>query len=193
MKRVLGMDISSTTIGYCVLEIDNDNIKFVLTNYIKPIKKGDIIERLADTRDKIQKLIHEIKPDYIAIEEIIQFIRNRSSANTVIVLATFNRMIGLVAYDFLKRSPDFFNTIAIRHGLKMGKVFPKKEQMPALVSKHLGITFPYKKTKKGVIKAESYDMADSMAVALYYAFVLTNRIRKVKITRFKRTKRIKAK
>ena len=49
--------------------------------------------------------------------------------------------------------------------------------MPELVSNHLGITFPYKYNKNGKIKDESYDMADGVAVALYYAFVLSKRIK----------------
>jgi Holliday junction resolvasome RuvABC endonuclease subunit len=192
-KTILGMDISSTTIGYCVLEIENNNIKFISTSYIKPIKKGNIVERLADTRNKIEKLINILKPDYIAIEDIVQFIRNKSTAKTVITLASFNRMISLVAYDFLKRSPEFFSVITIRHGLKIKNTFPSKEEMPAIVAQHLGIIFPYHKNKKGSIKVESYDMADSIAVALYYALVLTNNISKVKnkpVARPRRKKRI---
>jgi hypothetical protein len=75
--------------------------------------------------------------------------------------------------------------MSIRHGLKINKVFPKKVDMPELVAKHLGIVFPYERTTKGKskdkIKMESYDKADGIAVALYYAFMLTGKVkRKVK-------------
>ena len=101
----------------------------------------------------------------------------KSTATTVVTLASFNRMIGLLSYDYLKSHPGLFNVMSIRHGLKLNKNLPKKEEMPDLVSKHLGITFPYIKDKKGKIKPESFDMADGIAVALYYAFILTNRIK----------------
>jgi Holliday junction resolvasome RuvABC endonuclease subunit len=186
MKRVLGFDVSSTTIGYGVLEIDDDNkINFVLCNYIKPNKNGTIIERIVETRNMVQSIIDQVKPDFIAIEDIIQFMQGHSTAKTIIMLTTFNRMIGLTAHDYLHESPALFSVMTIRHGLKLGKAFPKKEEIPELVAKHLNISFPYlstksKTTKKGKkieskIKVESYDMADGVAVALYYAFVLTGR------------------
>lgn len=178
IKRILGIDCSSTTIGYCVLSWDeaNNDIKFEKASYIKPIKKGSIIERIVDTRNKIQKVIIDSKPDYIAIEDIIQFMKGLSTAKTIIMLTTFNRMIGLTAYDYLGKSPELFNVMSIRHGLKLNKDLPKKEDMPALVAHHLGITFPYEYNKLGKIKVESYDKADGMAVALYQAFLLSGKI-----------------
>lgn len=183
MKRVLGFDISSSTIGYCVLDIDdNNNINFIKSGYHKPIKKGTIIERIVDTRNIVRDIIYLYKPDYIGIEDIIQFMQGKSTAKTIIMLTTFNRMIGLCAFDHLQRSPELFSVMTIRHGLKLGKALPKKEDMPELVAKHLGITFPYERSakgkKKGAVKTESYDMADGVAVALYYAFVLTGRVKR---------------
>lgn len=178
MKRILGFDISSTTIGYCVLEItDSNDIQFILCNYVKPLKKGSIIERVAHTRDVIQSIIDQVKPDYIAIEDIVQFMAGASTAKTIITLTTFNRMIGLLSHDYLKKPPALYSVMSIRHGLKTDKIFPKKEEIPDLVAKHLKIKFPYLFNKKGKIKVESYDMADGVAVALYHAFVLTGRVK----------------
>lgn len=187
LKTVLAFDVSSTTIGYSVLSIDDFTgmINFKSASYLKPIKDGSIIERIVDTRNKISYIINKIKPDYIGIEDIIQFMQGKSTAKTIIMLTTFNRMIGLAAYDYLGRTPELFNVMTIRHGLKTSKILPKKEDMPELVAKHLGIKFPYelstKGKTKGKIKVESYDKADGVAVALYYAFVLTGKVkRKVK-------------
>lgn len=179
IKRVLGFDISSSCIGYSILEFDDitKDIYFISCNYHKPIKKGSILDRLYHTKSIINKIIYDNRPDYIAIEDIVQFMKNKSSAKTVITLAVFNRMIGMLAYDYLNKSPELFNVMQIRHGLKFDKVLPKKEEMPELVSKHLNINFPYvygKKNKK--IAPESNDMADSVAVALYCVYVHTGRI-----------------
>jgi len=180
MSKVLGFDVSSTTIGYCVLEIDDysGKISFVSADYLKPIKKGTIIERIVDTRNKVQMILESVKPDHIGIEDIIQFMQGKSTAKTIITLTTFNRMIGLLAYDYLGRSPELLSVMSIRHGLKFGKDFPKKEDMPELVAKHLGITFPYETNKKGNIKVENYDKADGVAVALYYAFLLSGKAKR---------------
>jgi len=190
MKKVLGFDISSSTIGYCVLEVDdiNNTTKYISMNYLTPSKKGTIMERIVDTRDKLIDIIDKIKPDYIGIEDLIKFMP-KSTATTVVVLTTFNRMVCLLSYDYLQRQPELFNVMSIRHGLKLNKDLPKKEDMPELVAKHLGITFPYEHDKKGKVKVESFDKADGVAVALYYAFVLTGKIvRKVKKPKVKKSK-----
>lgn len=179
-KRVLGFDVSSTTIGYCVLDIDDkDNIKFVMCNYFKPSKKGSILERIISTREKINGIMSKYQPTHIGIEDLIKFMP-KSTATTVVVLTTFNRMVCTAVYDYLKGYPELLNVMTIRHGLKTGSDLPKKEDMPELVAKHLGITFPYEYDKKGKVKEESRDMADGVAVALYYALVLTGKTKKSK-------------
>lgn len=190
IKTVLGIDISSTTIGYCVLEINEStkDIKYIKMDYLCPSKKGTIMERIVDTRNKLLDIIKDIKPDYIGIEDLIKFMP-KSTATTVVVLTTFNRMICLLSYDYLGHHPELFNVMTIRHALKLNKILPKKEEMPDLVAKHLGITFPYKYDKKGKIKEVSRDMADGVAVALYYAFVLTGKIKqKIKKPKIKSRK-----
>lgn len=188
MTKILGFDISSSCIGYCVLDIDEANsIKFISTNYLKPLKKGSIIERIVDTRNKIAKIISDTQPDVIGIENIIQFMQGKSTAKTIIMLTTFNRMICLASYDYLQKVPELFSVMTIRHGLKINKNLPKKEDMPELVAHHLGIKFPYEYNKKGKKKIENFDKADGIAVALYYAFVLTERVqRKVKKSKSKK-------
>lgn len=181
MKKILGIDCSSSCIGWCLLAIDDEqNISLIQSGYLKPIKQGSIIDRIVDTRNKIKKLIEDLSPDYIGIEEIIKFMKGKSSAQTIITLTTFNRMVCLLAYDYLKTNPSLFSVMAIRHGLKLNNSFPKKEDMPELVAFHLGITFPYETNKKGNLKVENYDRADGIAVALYYAFSLTGRLNKNK-------------
>jgi len=192
IKKILGFDISSTCIGYSVLEFDDttNDVKFIKCNYHKPIKKGNILERLYHTKNIIKKIIDDFKPDYIAVEDIIQFMKNKSSAKTVITLAVFNRMIGLLAHDYLSKSPELFNVMQIRHGLKKTPVLPKKEEMPELVASHLGIAFPYVYKKKGNIDSVSEDMADSVAVALYCAYVHTGKIiLKIKKPKVKKAKK----
>jgi Holliday junction resolvasome RuvABC endonuclease subunit len=178
-EKILGFDVSSSCIGYAVLEIEDNNIKFISCNYIKLIKKGSIIERLADTRDKIKNIIEEVKPDYIGIEDIVQFMAGGSTAKTIIILSSYNRMAGLTSMDYLRKPPELFSVMTIRHSLKLTKVLPKKEEVLGLVEKHLGIIFP-RVYKKGKEIKENYDMSDAVAVALHYAFKLTGRLKKKK-------------
>jgi len=188
----MGFDCSSTTIGWSVLEVDGYNITYLDSGYIKPLKKGNIIERIANARASIQLLINKQQPDEIAIEEIIQFMAGKSTAKTIIMLTTFNRMIGLVAYDYLQTTPYFHNVMSIRHGLKLNNIVPKKEDIPNLVAQHLNISFPWAHNKKNKPIVENYDRADGIAVALYHCFILTKRIIK-KAKKAKSKKKVKKK
>ena len=180
-KIVLGFDVSSSAIGWCTLKIDDaQNITHIKSGYIKPEKEGDIIERIASTRDRLQELINEIKPDDIAIEQIVKFMSGKSSANTIIMLTTFNRMCGLLAYDCLGKLPNYYGVLKIRHGLKTNKKLPAKEEMPDLVSKHLGMKFAWELNRNDNPYDTNYDRADGIAVALYHAFVLTGKTKKTK-------------
>ncbi len=181
-KKIFGLDISSSTVGWSVLEIDDNNqIHFIKCGFVKPPKDGSILDKVIFTRNKIKEIIDVEKPDYIGIEDLILFMI-KSTATTTTTLSAFNRVLGIMSYDYLSSHPGLFSVMSIRHALKLGKTLPKKEEMPDLVSKHLGITFPYVKDKKGKIKSESMDMADAVAVALYYAFILIGKIKAPKIT-----------
>lgn len=186
MKTVLGFDVSSSCIGYCQLQVDETlgTVKFISCGYIKPIKKGDIIDRVVHTRNKIKEIIEKIKPDYIGIEDIIQFMKGHSTAKTIIMLTTFNRMIGLTSYDYLGRSPNLFSVMTIRHFIKKQakmKLLPKKEDLPEILEGLLNIKFDWEFNKNGKIKIENYDKSDAVCCAYYCAMNVAMPIKNTKI------------
>jgi Holliday junction resolvasome RuvABC endonuclease subunit len=185
MSYVLGLDVSSTTVGWCILDINlkTKDVKFIKCSYLKPNKKGTIFDRLELLKKDILIILKTYKPVYVAIEEITQFMPRFSSANTIITLAVFNRMVGLTVKEYTGKNPEMVSVMAIRHALKQTKELPKKEDMPELVKNTLGIIFPYEYKKNGKMKVENEDMADACAVALYFAFKLTNRLEKIKTAR----------
>jgi Holliday junction resolvasome RuvABC endonuclease subunit len=178
--KVLGLDISSTVIGWSVLEIIDKKISLVGYGFYEPKKTGNIIEELSLTRKDIKNIIEIHKPDDIAIEQLIEFMKGASGSKTIIKLASYNRMISLIAYDYLNKIPNIYNVLAIRHGIKFGKKLPAKEDIPSVVAKHLGIKFPFIFKKNKSVDKRSMDIADSMAVALYHSFILTGKIIKKK-------------
>lgn len=181
IRTILSFDISSTCIGYAVLTWNDktNKIKFIKCNNYKPTKEGNILERLMKTKIVIQEIIKTVSPDYIAIEDIIQFMAGKSTAKTIITLTSFNRMLGLLAYEYLGRTPELYNVMSIRHGLKLTKELPKKEDMLQLVEYHLNTTLPkiYKKNKIDY-RDETYDQADAVAVGLYHCFKLAGKLKK---------------
>lgn len=171
--RILSFDVSSSTIGYSVLECDGnfENIKLVSASYLKPNKSGEILDRLIDTRNKIKTIIDNIKPDHIVIEDIIQFMAGKSTAKTIITLTAFNRMIGLLSFDYLNKSPTLINIMTIRHCIKREAKLaelPKKEDLPLILEKLIFIKFPWEFSKKNALKMENYDKADAISCAYCY-------------------------
>lgn len=188
MTKVLGFDISSTCIGWGLISVEDDKISYIDSGYFKPPKTGDLVDRIYKTREKVIDIMTKCDPDEIAIEDIVQFMKGKSTSKTIIMLTTFNRMICLLARDFLGKTPILHSVMSIRHGLKINKTLPKKEDMPDLVAQHLGITFPYKLNKNGAKKIENYDEADGIAVSLYNSFILSGKVKK-KVTNKRTTKK----
>ena|ERR1700733_13024587 len=173
MLTVLGIDASTKTIGYSIIETDNllNNPKLIICSYLKPPIKGNRFDRIIQTQQMIQKILDQYKPNFVGIEEIASFMGGHSTAQTIIALARINIAIGLTCYNYLGHPPAMCNVMSIRHGLKLTKDLPKKDEIPALIEKILDIKFPYiyekSVKKKGQIAEETYDVADSVAVALY--------------------------
>jgi len=175
MGRVLGFDVSSTTLAYSVIDYNNSKSLILFDyGYIKPIKTGNILDRLLDTRNKVKIVIEKYQPNEIVVEDIIQFMKGLSSAKTVITLAVFNRMVCMCAADFLGKAPDLLNVMSIRHCIKNQaglKKIPAKEDIPELLEKVAGIKTPQIIGKKGKVKSETYDLSDAVAVAYSHIFL----------------------
>lgn len=169
MKRIMGLDASTTTIGLCVIDFDEKGKNLTHHEYFKPPKNGDIFERLATVRDFIFERLDQYKPDSVVLEDIILFMKGRSTAKTISSLAVLNRTVGLAVFNHSGRAPNLMNVMKIRHALKLDKKLPAKDEIPNLVAHHLNLsTFPWLYNKKGKVMEENYDMADSMAVALAF-------------------------
>jgi Holliday junction resolvasome RuvABC endonuclease subunit len=185
--KIMSFDVSSSVVGYAVLDISKKNeIRLVDSGTFKPYKKGHLFENLKNLREEIFDLLNQYVPDKVAIEDIAQFMPKVSSANTIITLALYNRMVGLAVYDFLDEAPELFSVMAIRHGLKQTSELPKKEDIPQLVENLLGVTLPVKYKKTGTIRPELYDEADAIAVGLYCSYKLTGKLDSIKRARKKK-------
>jgi len=184
----LALDVSSTTIGICGFAIKNNKINFktFFVDYIKPSKAETEIENLHSLNVQINKFISDKKLNlkkydnvYVAIEDFpLHMPMGKSTAQTIAKLAVYNRLSALFLYERLNIISIFYPVATIRATIKnlAGKKEKiVKEEIPELVCeifKDLGSKweFPYKKTRTGSIAAESYDMADSIAVAITCAY-----------------------
>lgn len=191
-KTVLALDISTTTIGISFLTYDDTSIKLTHIEDYKPNKKGELLERLVETKAYILSIIKKLNPDEIAIEKHIEYMK-ASNSKTILLLAIFNQMIALLSYEAINKLPHIINVNSVRAIIKppntMGRL--SKEDVPTALEYHLGIKWEYlytkaKRNKIAKIDMRTYDRADSCACGI--AYILSQR---PKIPKTKRIKKIK--
>lgn len=163
----MGIDASTTTVAVSIIEMSDTN-KILHQSHFKPNKKNGLFSMLAGVKKFISDIIDKFKPDEVVLEDIVQFMKGASGAKTIISLAVINRMIGFAVYEKTSKEPVLLNVLKIRHSIKKDKAFPKKEEIPNLVSNILSFDFPWKYDKKGKPRVENYDEGDAIAVALSY-------------------------
>ena len=181
--RVLGLDASTTTIGIAVIDYDiNYKCKLIHHEYYKPNKKDGLLNMLIEARSYILKIGSRFKIDEFVIEDYAKFMKGKSSAQTIIPLSILNVTLRLGIQEVLGIQPNALNVLKIRHAIKHEKKPPAKEDIPEVVAKHLGIDFPYlyrvNRKKEEVIKDESYDIADAIAVALAWVKLKSRPVKK---------------
>ena len=171
---ILGLDCSSSVLGWGL--IDPDTKELVAYGYYNlATSKYDILQRLDYLYNIIKQLCEKFTPQTVVIEEIIKFMAGRSSAATVISLASFNRTAALSAYHSVG-NVSFMNVNTIRkiirntYGLK-NKI--SKEDMPDIIRDNLYSDLKYYKKRTTGWTDHTYDQSDGIAVAL--AYVLENR------------------
>ena len=175
MKKILGLDISSTTIGWALLKCSDDDFTLDDYGYIKPTKnkKFSDIERLSLAYDEIEKLVRRLSPDEIAVEKYAtKFSSGRSTARTIIVLSKYNEMVSLCCFREFGKTTFAYAPISIRS--KVSKFFDKKikskDDAFDFVCKNIS-NFKTKLNRVSKIKKECYDEADAICVALCHYIV----------------------
>lgn len=171
---ILGLDISSATIGWSILEVVGDKYSLKKYGHIKPTskKKSDdnFSLRLDHAFNSITELVKKESPTVIAIEDYAKkFSKGKSSANTILILSSFNEVCGLAAYRVSKITPIRIPVTSLRKTVK--KEFncniDDKQDVLDFCKKTFN-NFLTQNNRAGNIKKESYDEADSIIVALGY-------------------------
>jgi Holliday junction resolvasome RuvABC endonuclease subunit len=170
---VLGLDCSSATIGWGLVSPD---LKLISYGHIKPLpsKKGELIERLSDTYNRVLELCQNTNPTYIAVEDIKKFMGRKSTAQTITILAGFNRVISVAAFnyanDLIYYSESTVRKIIRQRYTEKSKL--NKDIMSDIIREYLEPTFKGPLNTKGAIAKEVLDEADGIAIAWAHAITL---------------------
>ena len=182
--RILGLDVSTKTIGIALFEGDGTLMELTnITPVIKP-KPETKLEELFKKVDAFEKLITryiELDIEKVVIEEPLL---NSNNVYTIQTLLRFNTLICKEVYDVLGIIPDFISTYNSRkfawpdlvqlndkgkHVLFGG--LPKDVDKKMLIWEKVAkrepqITWHY--TKNNTLKKENFDQTDAYTCVLGY-------------------------
>ena len=173
---ILGLDVSTSTVGWCLLE--GEKIKDI--GFISLSKGKSLVEKAAIFEKNLSIIADLRNITHVFIEAPLQrFSPGRSSAGTLVKLASFNGVTQFVCYQKLGISPELLNVTSARKSIgiqtqtqkKAG--IPVKEQVFGWVENKLQtIVWPEKVLKSGPRKGQSirlpecFDMADAYVIAM---------------------------
>lgn len=173
MSSVLGIDASSSVVGYSIL---NEDLSLEDVGYVK-LKNGmSLIEKSLVIREKFCNIKENYSIDFVGIEDILtKFIAGKSSIKTIITLSQFNILTQFHLYEVFNIIPHKLNVLRARNlcGIKIPKGYNSKEFVLKEVQEwYSDIEWPEKRT--GGLKNECFDMADSLVVSK--AMVMESRV-----------------
>ena len=183
--KVLGLDVSTKTIGWSLFDIQNKEL--LELTHVSPVPKPKVEDKIEELilksnifRQKLEGYVG-MGIKYVVIEEPLL---NSNNVYTVGTLMRFNTLVCKEVYDVLGVVPQFISTYNSRKfafpelvqendkgkfvlfgGLP--KTIDKKNIIWDLVAKkEPQINWQY--TKNNTLKKENFDMTDSYACALGY-------------------------
>jgi hypothetical protein len=183
--KILGLDISSKTIGWAIFDINGSTLLEAshFTPKIKP-QPEDKIEELIKKADAFKKHLEKYK-DYGIVKVIIEEpLLNSNNIFTVGTLIRYNSMILKMCYDVFDVVPRFISTYNARkyafpdlvRDNGKGKYvlfggYPKDIDKKHIIWEHVNAVCPeinWIRDKNGKLKKECYDISDSVTCVIGY-------------------------
>jgi Holliday junction resolvasome RuvABC endonuclease subunit len=176
--RVLGIDASTNSIAFCLMENDIP-IKWGKIN----LEGMDIYEKIYDAKKKMSVMLDELKSDYIVVEGAI-LVR---SPDAVIKLSY---VYGVVIAELMSTGASVITIPPSSWQAYIGNKNPTKAEKDAIRLKNPGYADSWYKNqlrnmrkqrtadyfnKKYGINVQDFDVADSFGIAHYANKVLTQR------------------
>jgi len=171
---ILGLDISTSVVGVCVL---NEKNQLKLLEYINLEKEKSVFDKGKKFKEELSLMTSKLNVTRVGIEENLQAFRpGLSSAKTIVTLARFNGICSYISQEIFKLTPEFINVNSARKSLdiKINRKSDKntKEQVQEHVSSlEPSFDWPTKVMTRGprkgivVLIKECYDMADAYVIA----------------------------
>lgn len=169
MELILGLDISTSVVGYCI--IDKEGHLHDLS-YIQLSKINDLFDKAEAVAEILNEYNSLIK--HIAIEEpLVMFQEGFSRAQILSKLSMFNGMTSMMTKFIYNQTPIYYNVNTARKLALPDLKFPKGANRKELVrleiaKKYPDIDWPAISRGKNIgnPRKECFDMADAAVIAL---------------------------
>tara|TARA_B100002019_G_scaffold253457_1_gene235009 strand:- start:5165 stop:5692 length:528 start_codon:yes stop_codon:yes gene_type:complete len=167
----LGLDISSTTIGYC---FSSSKTKILSAGFVDISKKSDITQKAHHFAEIIDKI--DFGPDIIIVEDTLSgYGGGRTSQQTIIKLAKCNAVVSYVIEALYGVEINHINVSTLRKSV-LGKSREKGVDSKTFVREQLENKIDLSKfivynSRKNYDK-RNYDMLDAIVASLYYWYSL---------------------
>lgn len=161
---ILGLDISTSIIGYTILDESN---KIIECDCIRLERFKDFFVKAKNVKNKLLELAKTYSIKAVYIEESLQaFKPGFSSASTIQALSKFNGVVSWMCNEIFDLTPEYISAGTARKfcGIKV----PKGEKAKLFVFNFVVDTVPEFKvefTSKGNPAPGSFDKADSYVIA----------------------------
>ena len=171
---LLGLDISTSNVGLCILKADGSLVDARAVSFSK---NKTIFEKAIEVRSELEALRSSYDIRKVLIEENLQAFRpGFSSAKTIVTLARFNGIVTFLCNEVFEIEPEFMNVNSARKsvGLKIDRKAEestKDQVLNFVVQKLPGFEWPQRTIKSGVRKGLvipadcCYDIADAYIIA----------------------------
>jgi Holliday junction resolvasome RuvABC endonuclease subunit len=173
LRKSLGLDISSTVVGYCV-SISNE--KVIHAGYIDVRKETSIKKKAHKVANELDKL--NLEPSKIIVEDTLSgFGGGRTSQQTIVKLSKCNAVISYVIEALYEMDVDHVNVSSLRKAVfgrsreqgKDSKTFVR-EQLENLIDLSEFIVYNSRKN----YDKRNYDMLDATVASLYHWYTIDN-------------------
>ena len=161
---LLGLDISSSIIGYTILD---DSGQMLECECIRLERFKDFFIKVKNVKNKLLELSKKFKIEHVYIEESLQaFTAGKSSAMTIQALSKINGTVSWLCYEIFDVNPEYVSAGTARKFCKI-KV-PRGEKAKPVVLAFVVDSEPkfvLEFTAKGNPVPGSFDKADSYVIA----------------------------
>ena len=171
-EYVLGLDISTSTVGCAIIDAETDEIKSLF--YISLKKEKGLLNKIRIFKRELEEC--PITPNHVAIEEpLVMFKEGFSRAQVLSMLSQFNGMAQFLTFLLYNTDPVMYNVNTARKLSYPDLKFPRGCKRKELVQERTAqeypeLDFPLKRT--GRLKDECYDMCDAVVIARAHSKVL---------------------